>query len=129
MITLREAIQALVAPQAEKGTMSYETIGDLNLQFSKVCYDSRQVEQGSLFVCIPGLKSDGHDFAAQAVSRGAVALIVERFLDLPISQVKVKDARLALGVVAAALYNQPAQLLRMCGVTGTNGKTTVTHLI
>jgi UDP-N-acetylmuramoyl-L-alanyl-D-glutamate--2,6-diaminopimelate ligase len=129
MVTLREAIHALVAPQAEGSTISFETIGDLDLQFSKVCYDSRQVEQGSLFVCIPGLKSDGHDFAAQAVSRGAVALIVERFLDLPISQVKVKDARQTLGVVAAALYNQPAQLLRMCGVTGTNGKTTVTHLI
>ncbi len=150
MVTLREAIEGLSVTGSENivkeatslmytgdlagltqplHNLGVETRGDLAVQFSQVCYDSRQVKPGSLFVCIPGLKSDGHAFAEQAVSRGAVALIVERFLDLPVSQLKVNNARQALGRAAAALYDRPADRLRMCGVTGTNGKTTVTHLI
>lgn len=103
--------------------------GNTDIEVAAIAYDSRKVSKDSLFVCIPGLKSDGHDFAEQAVKQGAVALVVERFLALPVTQIKVADSRQALGLMAAAFYGWPTQKLRMCGVTGTNGKTTVTHLI
>ncbi|MDQ0253821.1 UDP-N-acetylmuramoyl-L-alanyl-D-glutamate--2,6-diaminopimelate ligase [Evansella vedderi] len=91
--------------------------------------DSREVTEGSLFFCIPGFTVDGHDFAHQAVGNGAVAIIAERELDVSVPVVVVKDAKKAMAILSARFYNYPTNKLHLIGVTGTNGKTTVTHLI
>ncbi|MGH7733701.1 MAG: Mur ligase family protein, partial [Gemmatimonadales bacterium] len=93
--------------------------------------DSRRVRPGALFCCIPGRRHDGHDFAADAVGAGAVGLLVERPLpvDVPQAVVATGTARVARGRLARSLYDDPAASLLMVGVTGTNGKTTVTHLL
>ncbi len=108
-----------------------EVSGDLGKEIRGVQYDSRQVEPGHLFVCIPGAKADGHDFIPQALTAGAVALVVEKPVEAPqgVSTVKVRDARKALPVIASNFYGAPSKRLRVIGVTGTNGKTTTTHLI
>ena len=94
-------------------------------------FDSRRVRSGSLFCCVPGTRTDGHAFAAEAVGRGATALLCERLLDLDVPQVRVAagTARPSMATVASAFYGHPSRALRMVGVTGTNGKTTVTHLV
>jgi UDP-N-acetylmuramoyl-L-alanyl-D-glutamate--2,6-diaminopimelate ligase len=98
---------------------------------TSVEYDSRRVQPGALFFCVPGAHSDGHDHAAAAVGAGAVALLGERPLDIDVAQVWVGPggARPAMADVAATFYGHPGRDLTMVGVTGTNGKTTVTHLV
>ncbi len=93
-------------------------------------YDSRQVTPGSLFFCIKGLTSDGHDFARMAVDKGAVAVVAERDIPLPdhITKVLVPDTRKAMGYAASNFYNRPTEVLLLIGVTGTNGKTTTSYL-
>jgi UDP-N-acetylmuramoyl-L-alanyl-D-glutamate--2,6-diaminopimelate ligase len=94
-------------------------------------FDSREVGEGSLFCCVPGLHTDGHRHAAQAVAGGATSLLCERFLGLDVTQVRVGPGRVrpAMAQVAAAFYGRPSAGMTMVGVTGTNGKTTVTHLV
>lgn len=92
-------------------------------------HDSRQVEPGWLFCAIPGATTDGHDHAPEAVDRGAAALLVEGFLDLPVPQVRVPSVRAAAGPAAAVIHGHPSRDLVVVGVTGTNGKTTVTYLL
>lgn len=99
-----------------------------------VQHDSRRVGRGDLFVCVPGLRVDGHDFAAAAVAAGAAALVAEtgrgealRTLGVPV--VEVPSARRALSAIAAAHEGYPSERLTVVGVTGTNGKTTTTLLI
>ncbi len=97
-----------------------------------ICYDSRKVTPGSLFVAIRGFQSDGHKFLPAAVEKGAAAILVEQLpADLPdgVTAVVVDDTRAALARVAAAWYGHPEREVRLIGVTGTNGKTSVTHLI
>ncbi|OGI00359.1 MAG: UDP-N-acetylmuramoyl-L-alanyl-D-glutamate--2,6-diaminopimelate ligase [Candidatus Melainabacteria bacterium GWF2_37_15] len=96
-----------------------------------ITYDSRKVSKGNIFVCIKGEKSDGHNFAAQAAEKGAALIVSEKELNGNIScpHIVVKDTRLALAQLSAKFYDYPAQKLGLIGVTGTNGKTTVTHLI
>jgi len=96
-----------------------------------VDFDSRRVVPGSLFCCVPGEHTDGHRHAADAVARGATSLLCERRLDLDVTQVVVApgDVRPAMATVSAAFWGHPARSLRTIGVTGTNGKTTVTQLI
>ncbi|QIA26841.1 UDP-N-acetylmuramoyl-L-alanyl-D-glutamate--2,6-diaminopimelate ligase [Thermaerobacter sp. PB12/4term] len=95
-----------------------------------ITYDSRRVEPGFLFVAIRGLRYDGHSFIAEAVARGAAAVVGERPLALEgVPYVQVPSSRLALGLLASAFYGHPSASLVMVGVTGTNGKTTTTHLI
>ncbi|MGI8793689.1 MAG: UDP-N-acetylmuramoyl-L-alanyl-D-glutamate--2,6-diaminopimelate ligase [Acidimicrobiales bacterium] len=94
-----------------------------------ISHASGEVRPGTLFSCLAGARVDGHEFAAEAVASGAVALLVERALDLPVPQVVVGDVRAAMGPMAAALAGHPARALRMLGVTGTNGKTTTVHLL
>jgi len=96
---------------------------------SGLAYNSRAVKPGDLFCCVPGLSADGHDFAGEAVDRGAVALLVERRLDLPVPQVQVDSVRAALGPLATSFYGHPSDKLQIVGVTGTNGKTTTTFLV
>ena len=92
-------------------------------------YDARAVTPGALFVCVPGSRADGHDFAPAAVERGAVALLVERPLDLPVPQLLVPDARIAMALAADEFFGRPTRGLEVAGVTGTNGKTTTAFLL
>lgn len=92
--------------------------------------DSRRVKPGDLFVAVPGTRVDGHDFIGQAAERGALAAVVERQVKgVPIPQILVPEARLALAELAAAWHDYPARSLAMIGVTGTDGKTTTTNLV
>ena len=92
--------------------------------------DSRQVIPGALFCALPGAQRDGHDFAAEAVRRGAVAVVAERPVDCaPALLVLVPSARRAMALAAAALLDHPARDLALAGITGTNGKTTVSYLL
>ena len=101
------------------------------VEVTSVELDSRQVTPGALFVCVPGRRADGHDYAGAAAAHGAAALVVERVLPVDLPQVVVRSgtARRALAQLAGAFYGHPARALTMVGVTGTNGKTTVTHLV
>jgi UDP-N-acetylmuramoyl-L-alanyl-D-glutamate--2,6-diaminopimelate ligase len=104
-------------------------VGDRGVEVSAITHDSRRAVRGSCFACIPGAVTDGHLHAGAAVDAGAAALLVERELDLPVSQARVAGVRAALGPAAAAFYDHPSRRLRCLGVTGTNGKTTVTYLL
>jgi UDP-N-acetylmuramoyl-L-alanyl-D-glutamate--2,6-diaminopimelate ligase len=94
-----------------------------------LAYDSRTVSAGDLFFCVGGFRVDGHEFAPQAVARGAVALVVERPLGLGVPELRVASARAAMGPLAARFNGEPARRMRVVGVTGTNGKTTTAYLI
>lgn len=91
--------------------------------------DNRKVQPGSLFICIKGYTVDGHDFAEAAVENGAVAILAEKELSLPVPVIVVKNTKRAMAVLADAFYGQPSQKLHMIGITGTNGKTTTSHLV
>jgi UDP-N-acetylmuramoyl-L-alanyl-D-glutamate--2,6-diaminopimelate ligase len=98
---------------------------------SSVEFDSRRVGPGSLFCCVPGDHTDGHLHAAEAVRAGATSLLCDHFLDLDVTQVRVAPdtIRPAMAAVSSAFFGHPSRSLTTAGVTGTNGKTTVTHLI
>jgi UDP-N-acetylmuramoyl-L-alanyl-D-glutamate--2,6-diaminopimelate ligase len=100
-----------------------------NVDISSIENDNRKVKKGSLFICLKGYTVDGHDFAKSAVENGAVAILAERMLDLEVPVVVVKDTYKAMAVIADAFYGQPSQKLHLIGITGTNGKTTTSHLI
>lgn len=91
--------------------------------------DSRKVKKGSLFICIKGFTVDGHDYAKIAVENGAVAILSEKNLELGVPVHIVKDTNRAMAVLADAFYGQPTKKLHLIGITGTNGKTTTSHLI
>ncbi len=109
-----------------------------DLAVSAICYDSRRATPGALFVAVPGFRTDGHDHIGEAIERGAVALVVQAdrrpkwqaiVEEKGLAAVVVPDTRRALAALAAAFYDHPGRQLRMIGVTGTDGKTTVIHLI
>jgi UDP-N-acetylmuramoyl-L-alanyl-D-glutamate--2,6-diaminopimelate ligase len=99
------------------------------VEITGLAYDSRHVRAGTLFFCVAGYRQDGHDFAAGAVAAGAAALVVERPLGLGVPEILVESSRAAMGPLAARFYGEPTSELRVVGVTGTNGKTTTTHLV
>jgi len=99
------------------------------VEITGLAYDSRRVTPGTLFFCVPGFNSDGHEFAPQAVRAGAAALVVERALGLGVPEVLVGSTRAAMAPVAARFYGEPARELQLIGVTGTNGKTTTAYLV
>ena len=105
--------------------------GDLDIR--GIAYDSRRVKPGDLFVAIRGEKTDGNNFAADAIARGAVVVLSEQAPPAAIPAgfpwVRVPDARKALAISAANYYGRPAEVLKLIGVTGTNGKTTTAHLV
>lgn len=107
----------------------YLTYNEEDIEITSIENDNRNVEEGSLFVCIKGYTVDGHDFASSAVEKGAVAVIAERQLNLPVPVFVVKNTRRAMALLADAFYGQPSQQLHLIGVTGTNGKTTISHII
>jgi UDP-N-acetylmuramoyl-L-alanyl-D-glutamate--2,6-diaminopimelate ligase len=92
-------------------------------------HDSREVAPGVAFACVVGEHVDGHRFASAAVEAGAAALVVDRSMPLDVAQIVVRDVRRAMGPLAAAVHGYPATRLRTIGITGTNGKTTTSHLV
>jgi UDP-N-acetylmuramoyl-L-alanyl-D-glutamate--2,6-diaminopimelate ligase len=99
------------------------------VEIADLAYDARAATPGSLFFCVRGARADGHDFAAEAVGNGAVALVVERPLELSVPQLVVRDARRAMGIAADEFFERPTEELQVAGVTGTNGKTTTAFLL
>lgn len=117
-------------PVAELVTETRSEIrGEPDEPVSSLCYRSGDATPGALFFAIPGARLDGHDYAAEAVLKGATALVVEHVLPLEVTQVVVPSVRAAMGPISAAFHGRPAERLRMVGVTGTNGKTTTTFLL
>jgi UDP-N-acetylmuramoyl-L-alanyl-D-glutamate--2,6-diaminopimelate ligase len=106
-----------------------EIEGDSGVEIRALAYDSRRAGDGVLFFCVPGARSDGHDFAEQVVRAGSPALVVERHLGVGATEARVADARAAMAPAARALYRDPTAELGIAGVTGTNGKTTTAFLI
>lgn len=101
-----------------------------NIEISGVSYHSQKVEEGHLFVCIKGYKTDGHQYLADAVKSGAVLAVVEELQEhIDIPQFVVKDSRKALAVLGSNFYHHPSDKLTMIGVTATNGKTTTSYMI
>jgi len=105
------------------------TGGPPDVEITGLAYSSTSVDPGTLFFCVPGFTADGHDFAPDAVERGAAALVVQRPLGLGVPEVTVDDVRAAMGPAAARFYGDPTAQLRVVGVTGTNGKTTTAFLV
>ncbi|MBE3069038.1 MAG: UDP-N-acetylmuramoyl-L-alanyl-D-glutamate--2,6-diaminopimelate ligase [Planctomycetes bacterium] len=105
--------------------------GPGDVEIVRAVHDSRRIRAGDLFVALPGTKIDGHQFVQAALDAGAAAAVVERPVDLPAHPplLVVPDAREALALCAHALAGHPTRRLEVCGVTGTNGKTTTTYLV
>ena len=103
--------------------------GDPGAEIRGLAYHTRDVADGTLFFCVPGLRFDGHGFASRAVEAGASALVCERDTGLPVTHVLVPSVRRAMALVGARWYGDPSRELSVVGVTGTNGKTTTAHLV
>ena len=109
-----------------------QVIGSADIDISSICFDSRLVNQGSLFVAQTGTSVDGHTFIPMAISKGAVAVVLEQLPDnMPdnICFVQVSNSSYALGIIAHTFYGEPSKQLTLVGVTGTNGKTTIATLL
>ena len=108
------------------------TSGDMNIEVKGICFDSRKVQPGFLFVAVKGTQSDGHAFIEKAVALGAIGIVAEKLPEAIsdiITYVTVKDSAKALGIMASNFYGNPSAKLKLIGVTGTNGKTTVATLL
>ncbi|GDX09353.1 UDP-N-acetylmuramoyl-L-alanyl-D-glutamate--2,6-diaminopimelate ligase [Verrucomicrobiota bacterium] len=104
--------------------------GSLDRDITAICYDSRKVVEGALFVALPGEKADGTEFIDSAIDRGAAAIVSEKpGLTTRAAAIEVLNARHALADLSAAYFRHPSQKIKVVGVTGTNGKTTTTFLI
>ena len=114
-----------------KDTEVLHTEGSLDIDIDAIYYDSRQVTSGSLFFCIEGYRTDGHNFAGMAVQKGAEAVVLHKDVPLPegVAKIFVADTRRAMGLISAAFYGNPTRDMILFGVTGTNGKTTTTYMI
>jgi UDP-N-acetylmuramoyl-L-alanyl-D-glutamate--2,6-diaminopimelate ligase len=121
-------LERLIAALAPESVLGREPV-----EVGELAYDARAVTPGAAFFCVPGERADGHDFAPQAVENGAVALVVERALELPahqaVPQLVVDDARVAMAIAADVFFGEPTKELEVAGVTGTNGKTTTAYLL
>jgi UDP-N-acetylmuramoyl-L-alanyl-D-glutamate--2,6-diaminopimelate ligase len=114
------------------GTSLTSTYGSMEAEVTSVCADSRKVRAGSLFIAVQGTQSDGHRFIDSAIGSGASCIVCEKLPDTiheKITYVTVKDSARALGIIAANFFGSPSQKLKLVGVTGTNGKTTVATLL
>ncbi|MFC5047094.1 UDP-N-acetylmuramoyl-L-alanyl-D-glutamate--2,6-diaminopimelate ligase [Aquimarina hainanensis] len=109
-----------------------KVVGDTATQISAVHFDSRKIDKGNAFVAVRGTVSDGHDFIAKAIEKGAIAIVCE---DIPqnikegVTYVEVENAAEALAIMASNFYGVPSENLKLIGVTGTNGKTTIATLL
>ena len=106
-----------------------ETRGDRDTEILELTAGSKNKTTAGLFFCIVGARFDAHDYAFEAVENGCAALIVERFVELDVPQVRVSNGRAAMSRIAMAFYGYPSRKMRMIGVTGTKGKTTTTYLL
>lgn len=112
--------------------MPYELVqGDVNTEVGTLVYDSRKVENNSVFVCISGSMKDAHEFIPDVVAKGAAAVIVEKDVTVPehVTVIRVENTRYALACMSAAYFHHPAEKLKTIGITGTKGKTTTTYMI
>lgn len=114
--------------------VKYQLIkGSLDINISNIVYDSRKVENGSLYVCIQGEKFDGHNFINDAIDRGAIAVIVQKeiILDekMKVTVLKVDSSKQVLSQISSVFYDHPSQKMNVVGITGTNGKTSISYLI
>lgn len=122
----RRVVKALQA----NGATASPPHSEETLDFNSLVYDSRRVAEGSAFFCVPGERTDGNEFIKDAIAGGATCIVSEqKHEQLSVPQLVVPDVRLALALAADAFYENPSTKLRLIGVTGTNGKTTTTHLI
>ncbi len=103
--------------------------GAPDVEITGLAYSSRRVSKGALFFCVPGFRVDGHDFAPDAVRRGAAALVCQRPLELGVPEIVVDDVRAAMGPAASRFCGDPTAQLAVAGITGTNGKTTTAFLL
>ena len=109
-----------------------ELIGDKDVDITKVSFDSRAVEPGTMFFAVRGTQTDGHDYIDKALEKGAVAIVCEKLpkvLKEGVTYIRVDDSGYVLGVGAANFYGNPSKSLKLTGVTGTNGKTTIATLL
>ncbi|MCL2511374.1 MAG: Mur ligase domain-containing protein, partial [Bacteroidales bacterium] len=107
-------------------------VGDIERSVNKICFDSREVVEGALFVATSGVQTDGHRFIDKAIENGAVAVMCETMPDvLPdnVAFILVENSADALGKASSAFYDHPSRNLKLVGVTGTNGKTTIATLL
>lgn len=112
--------------------LEYQCVqGSTDKEISTVVYDSRKVEDNSVFICIKGAISDGHKFIEKACEMGATALVVEDDIEAPqnVTVIKVENSRYALACISAEYFGNPAEKLKVIGITGTKGKTTTTYLV
>ena len=110
----------------------YEINKEQNIEITGVTDDSRKVEKGNLFICLSGLRSSGYDYIDEVCQKGASALLVDKKIAIPnenVIVITVSDVRQALKKVVPAFFDYPALKMKMFGVTGTNGKTTVTYML
>ena len=127
-VTFRDVL-SFVQAKDPKVKACVKSQDDLSITISDVISDSRDVTSGTLFACITGENSDGHNFVRMAESKGACALLCEHEVDSPLPQIIVGHVRDFLGEAASLVYGNPSNRLLMIGVTGTNGKTTTTYII
>lgn len=112
--------------------MVKRTVGNMEVEITGLQMDSRKIENGNLFICVPGIEGfleDRHSFAKDAVNNGAAALVVERDVEINVPKIFVKDARRAMAVIASHFYGYPSHEMKLVGITGTNGKTTTSFII
>jgi UDP-N-acetylmuramoyl-L-alanyl-D-glutamate--2,6-diaminopimelate ligase len=120
----------LVADAARRdSSLGLDIAGDPDIDIAGLEFDSRRVNSGDLFLCVPGEVTDGHHFIDAAVAQGASALVVDRPSDAGVTQVRTTDVRRAMAHLANAFHGDPSRDLQVVGITGTNGKTTTAHLV
>lgn len=131
MVNFQDVLNFMRANNSENKNIKtlVKSQDDIYNKISDVISDSREVKPGTLFACIKGENSDGHDYAKIAEKKGAAALLCEREINSDLPQIIVERVRDFLGEVAAFVYDNPSSKLLMIGVTGTNGKTTTTYII
>lgn len=112
-----------------KGIKNYRLVNFNDVEIGGISYNSKLTKDSDIFVCLKGEHSDGHEYAQMAYEKGAKALMCEKELNIDIPQIIVESSRHAIADLAAKFYNYPSNELKLIGITGTNGKTTVTHLV
>ena len=122
-------LERLISALAPEAVLADPEGGSAAAEVRDLAYDARAVTPGAAFFCVPGTTRDGHEFAAEAVRNGAVALVVERAVEPAVPQLVVPDARAAMATAADLFFGEPTRELEVAGVTGTNGKTTTAFLL
>src|SRR5262249_34551328 len=120
---------AVTLDELLSGLEGITVMGSRTVEVTGLAYDSRQVRPGDTFFALPGAHHDGTAFVADSLARGAAAIVTAASIEAPVPVVRVPDARVALAEAACTFYGAPSRELRVVGVTGTNGKTTVTYLL